>query len=58
MTFKIPEMGAIKPRKSENVKIEFIGDESSKIKRTFCPEKFEGQKVLLMDSSLPSSTDK
>jgi hypothetical protein len=45
-------MGAIKPRKSENVKIEFIGDESGKIKRTLCPEKFEGQKVLLMDSSL------
>ena len=44
-------MGAIKPRKSENVKKEFIGDESGKIKRTLCPEKFEGQKVLLMDSS-------
>ena len=54
MAFKIPEMGAIKRRKSENVKEEFIGDEYDKIKRTLCPERFEGQKVLLMYSSLIS----
>ena len=51
MVFKIPEMGAIKRRKSENVKEEFIGDEYDKINGTLCPERFEGQKVPLMYSS-------
>ena len=50
-------MGAIKHRKSENVKEEFIGDEYDKINGTLCPEKFEGQKVPLMYSSMYSSKD-
>ena len=35
-------MGAIKHRKSENVKEEFIGDEYDKINGTLCPERIEG----------------
>ena len=35
---------AIKSRKSENVKIELIGDESDKINGTFWDRKFEGPK--------------
>ena len=37
-------MGAIKPRKSENVKNRIYRDESDKINGTFWDRKFEGPK--------------
>ena len=44
MSFKIPEMGAIKPHKSENVKNRIYRDESDKINGTFWDRNFEGPK--------------